>query len=146
MKALEVATKSKEKFEGYDSFDIEPGVMYPAAIEHCTRLQASFAKLKEGTPLTAKDEPIPAYLRPNPMNYVQRLPANAKDFATMPFETAGALPAEEQLVRDFTLETARLVFTAILREENGRAVHVHILAADGAWRLCNGNIQMDAVQ
>jgi hypothetical protein len=83
------------------------------------------------------------------MGYVRRLPAKAAELAAVGFAETEALTAEEKAIRDFTIETARLVFTALLREENGKAIHLHILGPKDvkgaeAWRLCNSNINMDA--
>jgi len=151
MKALDFAVKAENQVEarqmdggqGYDLFDVDPGKMYPAFLEYCKKLRASFEKLKAGMPLEKGDEEIPAELRPNPMNHVQKLTDQACELALVPFEETPALSSAERLQRDFALETARLVFTAMARKAVAGSVHVHILKGDGGFKLCDSNIRMD---
>ena len=110
---------SKETALGkYDSFDAEPSIIYPAAIAELTDLLAHPEK-------RSNTESERFYLRK-----AERLPEEAwalVDWDASPVNGASELKPDDLVLRAKALEIARLYFTAMLHQQHGSSIHLHIL-------------------
>lgn len=110
MKARDFASFQGRSEDGYDSYQAEPSVFYPATIQFIKKT-------------IAEGGALPSYLQ-QPMMIAQAVPADGWALAE---RTAEGLTDEQRNARAQALEAARLVFTALLREQNGGAIHLHIV-------------------
>jgi hypothetical protein len=119
MKVLALATREDREEDGYEWFAVDPDKMYPETLEYVQTL------LQVGTA-------VPMYLQ----QYVGGL--RAADLDDVAWGDAFGLPddlsPERRQQRAIVLEAARLVFTAMLREQVGSPIGVHI-TRDERWRL-----------
>ena len=96
----------------YDSFDAEPSIIYPAAILELSRL------------LTHPEQRTNTESERFYLGKAAHLPNRAWTFV----ETdVSELKGDELVLRAKVLEIARLYFTAMLHQQHGSAIHLHIL-------------------
>lgn len=96
-----------------DSYKVRPSIAYPAAIEFIKAELASGASQ-------------PEYLR-QPIALARKVTADGWKLALLPRDE---LAPEKRKEREDALESARLVFTALLREQNGGPIHIKIVVDD----------------
>lgn len=119
MKALDFVTLEERDDPNATWYAVDPDVVYPAALEYAQSL------LEDGAS-------VPMYLQQHVAGLrAADLSDSAWDNALEPSE---GLTAKRREDRATVLEAARLIFTALLREQSGGPVGVHILAND-RWRL-----------
>jgi len=117
MRILSLVKEMPEKFEGATSYDVSPSDLYPATIGYIKRCLAGLEELPP---------------------CVERFMLTLKSIQPKQWELAltpkDEVADEDRNQRVQALELARLVFTAMLREESG-PIHLHILADDGSYAL-----------
>jgi hypothetical protein len=110
----------EEVVDDRDWFELDPDVVYPAALDHAEQLATG-----ELTP--------PVYL----IQHAERAKQVAKNGWALAREYEGdpdELGRAQRQAREAALEVARLVFTAYLRVQNGGPIGVHILDRP-RWKL-----------
>ncbi|HWP59519.1 MAG TPA: hypothetical protein VNL14_16625 [Candidatus Acidoferrales bacterium] len=113
------AKYERPEYPGMDWYDVDPDAMYPAALDYLRALHS-------GEEQTADPEILNEITKIK----LHNLPADTFDIAKLPAGRVGGRALE----RYHVLECARLVFTALLRRANGRAIGIHIVRK-GNWRL-----------
>ena len=99
-------------------FVVHPGDLYPMALEF-------LLECRHG------ERQFPTYVSPRHLDTVRGIPEETWIWAT---RHPSNLYQDERAHRERLLETARLVFTAMLHHREGAPIGVHI-TADPAWRL-----------
>jgi len=139
MKTYELARKLSEKelrdwlgedpfFTEREGYEIYPDVVYPASLDFCEKVAEGKAELPTYVAITHKRE-IEAIHLEDPKIWKAVKDKMKKDFISK----GGAL-------RDRALEVARLVFTAMLREQSGTPIALRILGKNKEkWSLVNPN-------
>ena len=102
---------------GMDWFQVDPDVVYPVALTMVQRMVAG-------------EEPTPSYCTRH-ITDAKRLAPDAFELAAQPLT---GCPMERRADRAGAIEAARLVFSALLREQNGGPIGVHIIRRD-RWKL-----------
>lgn len=116
---------------GVTGYAVDPDVMYPAMVDYCR-------KLADGTV-----DP-PSYVAMYRAD-IRKLPAGVWDDALVDTNAhvsndgRPGIPAERAREYNQAVELCRLVFTALLREQAGGPIRIHITrptdaARKGAWR------------
>lgn len=119
MKTLDLVTLEERQESDVDWYAADPDVMYPAALDYAQSLMAP-------------DSSVPMYVQQHVAKLRgDSLPESAWDAARGPSDE---LTARQREHRAAALEGARLIFTAMLREQNGGPIGLHILKSD-RWRL-----------
>lgn len=119
MKTLDLVTVEEREVADVDWYAADPDVMYPAALEYAQSL-------------LAPDASVPMYVQQHVAKLRgDSLPESAWTAALAP---ADELTARQREHRAAALEGARLIFTALLREQNGGPIGLHITKSD-RWRL-----------
>lgn len=114
MKARELCTYLGDEItEGYDTYKVRPSIAYPAAIAFIATELVDAASQ-------------PEYLR-QPIALARKVTADGWKLAVLPGE---GLESDKRKERADALEAARLVFTALLREQNGGPIHMKIVVED----------------
>ena len=128
MQYVEIEDRKDDSVELW--LGVESDNMYPAIIQHLSDLAEETAVKGYGN--------IEQGLR----NYVSKISTMNKDdflLALVPYESAKSLNQADQLKRDTILETARLLFTRLLKNQypnREKAIGLHIKKGAGnAWRL-----------
>jgi len=120
MKTLDYVQKEDRPGTDRDWFLLDPDIVYPVALEHLEKL-------------VKKEIDTPSYLT-RCVTDARKLPATAFDLARKGF--SDKFTQEERADRAGALEGARLVFTALLREQNGEPIGVHIIKGIKTdWKL-----------
>jgi hypothetical protein len=106
--------------EQRDRWEVDPDEMYPAAIEYARSLLEPNAD-------------VPMYLRQH-VDGLREVVGSSKTIWGHALQPASDLTPSQRSDRAQVLEFARLIFTALLREQNGAPIGLHITRND-AWRL-----------
>ena len=121
MKVLDYVQKEdRPDHPDRDFFLLDPDVVYPIALDELEKL-------------VKKEIDTPSYLV-RAVTDARRLPVTAFELARKSF--SDKFTKEERAARAGALEGARLAFTALLREQNGGPIGVHIIkGAKTDWKL-----------
>ncbi len=117
MKMLDTVKKEERGDKARDWYAVDPKITYPAAIAFIKRVRA-------GTITT------PKFL----VDTLIRISAVETEYFALALKPASECPVDLRPIRGKALEAARIVFTAMMRKENGRPIGVHILKNED-WRL-----------
>lgn len=115
---MDLVTREERGDPAFDWYSVDPDVVYPAVIRYIREILAG----SEVPPRV-----VTMYLAP-----ARVLPADVWDIAQVHLRSHASRREE----RSEALELVRLVFTALLREENRRPIGLHILSTtEETWKL-----------
>lgn len=130
IEVMEFVEQEERPGSEYECYQVEPGEMYPAMLDHIEAVLAGEDPYENVMARSAGD--VRLY-----HSQAQRLDSQAWGLARVPRDDFDdAADVEDLMLRGEALEIARLWFTALMRQAiRYRPLGLHILAGDGSWRL-----------